>query len=55
MCKGNLKETDVETREGNCCPCLQDGKRVSTWIYELYTTFAGASPLGSFGRRTCIV
>jgi hypothetical protein len=42
-------------QEGNWCPWLQDGKRVSTWIYELYERFVGASPLESLRMRTYTV
>jgi hypothetical protein len=34
---------------------MKDEKSISTWIYELYATFACASTLGSVGRRTCVV
>jgi hypothetical protein len=49
------KEASTEVWEGNRCSCMQDGKSISTWIYELYATFACASTLGSIGRRTYAV
>jgi hypothetical protein len=52
---GRVRPPTMQKLEKEIIVLICKMEKVSTWIYELYATFAGASPLGSFGRRTYMV